>query len=335
MRDLIKFPSIEQFRNVIKYVRMHARYAGKNEAGEPIYDPTKPIPTLTFIGTIKLHGTNAAVCQSNGERWFQSRERLLTSIDDNYGFVAWATGNSSIFDDIFSKLTGNDTVCIYGEWCGQGIQKGVGISSLPKMFVVFAIKVINGTDERWLKFSEIQTLGIRSIYDFQVFMITVDFNNPELATNTIIKFTTDVENERPIAKQLGAQGIGEGIVWTCITPNWETSQMWFKVKGEKHSVTKVNTLAEVDIEKVNSVRECVDKIITENRLRQGLDHLREMKLDLDIKNMGAFLKWLASDAIKEESDTIAASNLAPKDVGKAISIKGREWFLQALVQEAV
>jgi hypothetical protein len=56
---------------------------------------------------------------------------------------------------------------------------------------------------------------------------------------------------------------------------------------------------------------------------------------LDIKNMGAFLKWLASDAIREEADTITASRLQPKDVGKAISQKGREWFIAQLDAEMV
>lgn len=330
MKELKKFPSIEQFRNVVKFVRNHARWTGKDENGEDIYDPLKPIPTLEFTGTVKLHGSNAAVCQSNGVRWFQSRQRLLTIDDDNYGFVKWAEENETFFDEAFSRASDNKTVCIYGEWCGQNIQKGVGISALPKMFVVFSVRLIDGEDTRWMNGTEIKSLGLLSIYNFPTFSISIDFNNPELSQNQLVHLTEEVEKECPVAKKLGSIGIGEGIVWTCISPEWNTSAMWFKVKGEKHSVTKVRTLAEVDIEKVNSVRECVEKIVTENRLRQGIEHLREIELDIDIKNMGAFLKWVASDAIKEEADTIAASELQSKDVGKQISMVARTWFVNEL-----
>lgn len=333
MKQLHEFPSIEQFRHVVKYVKAHARYSGKNESGEPIYDPAKPIPALDFIGTVKLHGTNAAVCQSNGERWLQSRGQIIE--DGHYGFAEWAKTNSRLFDSAFDSISGYDTVCIYGEWCGQGIQKGVGISSLDKMFVVFAVLLINGEDKEWMSNDQVKSLGLVSVYDFPTFEMSIDFNAPELSQNSLVALTEDVEKECPVAKHLGSVGIGEGIVWSCVSEGWNTSAMWFKVKGEKHSETKVKTLAEVDIEKVNSIRECVDKIITENRMIHGLSHLSDLKLDLDIKNMSAFLKWLASDAIKEEADIIIASGLEPKDVGKAISMKGRDWFIKKLNEEVL
>lgn len=50
----------------------------------------------------------------------------------------------------FTELNPSDTidsgrpVIISGEWCGQGIQRGVAISKLPKHFVITSIR-INGT----------------------------------------------------------------------------------------------------------------------------------------------------------------------------------------------
>jgi len=49
---MIKFPSIEQFRNVIRHVQTHARFVGKDENGDAIYDHSKPLPTLKFRGTV-------------------------------------------------------------------------------------------------------------------------------------------------------------------------------------------------------------------------------------------------------------------------------------------
>lgn len=331
MPTLHKFPSIEQYRNVIHHVKQKARYLGKDSEGNAMYDATKPLPVLDFVGTVKLHGTNAAVCQSaDGQRWFQSRERILTPGDDHYGFAAWATANKDHFDKQFSQITFEDTCILYGEWCGQGIQSGLGVSQLPKRFVPFAVRSILNGDTFWLTPDEVCSVVDSSIFQYKCFNITIDFTNPELAQNKLIELTQAVEAKCPYAEEHDVEGVGEGIVWRCVTKGWESSDMWFKVKGEKHSASKVKTLAAVDIEKVNSIKECADKIVTEPRLQQGISHLKEMNLDVDIKNMGAFLKWLATDAIKEEIDTITGSGLEPKDVGKEITTKGRIWFMQHL-----
>ena len=41
-----------------------------------------------------------------------------------------------------------------------------------------------------------------------------------------------------------------------------------KVKGEKHSSSKVKKLASVDVEKLNSIKDFVDYAVTESRLEQ-------------------------------------------------------------------
>jgi hypothetical protein len=51
-------------------------------------DRSKRLPTLKFTGTVKLHGTNAAIVyQQNVGHWYQSRNRVITSINDNFGFA--------------------------------------------------------------------------------------------------------------------------------------------------------------------------------------------------------------------------------------------------------
>ena len=76
---MIKYPSIEQFRNVIRTVKERHDYQGKSENGEPIYQHVSPYPVIKFTGTVKLHGTNAGIvlCK-DGTMSFQSRERQLT-----------------------------------------------------------------------------------------------------------------------------------------------------------------------------------------------------------------------------------------------------------------
>ena len=42
--------------------------------------------------------------------------------------------------------------------------------------------------------------------------------------------------------------------------------------------------------------------------------------------MGAFLKWVAADVRKEESDVLENNDLTMKDIGKPLSMKARSWF---------
>ncbi len=46
----------------------------------------------------------------------------------------------------------------------------------------------------------------------------------------------------------------------------------------------------------------------------------------DRKLLGAFIKWVANDLIKEESDTLADNGLTMKDVGGTMSKKAKIWF---------
>ena len=50
--EFIKFPSIEQFRTVIKKVNDRAKFVGKDENGDAIFDHSKTSPTLNS-GSIK------------------------------------------------------------------------------------------------------------------------------------------------------------------------------------------------------------------------------------------------------------------------------------------
>ena len=334
---MIKFPSIEQYRHLIHQVKTHYRFAGLDGAEEPVYDHSRALPTLAFRGTTKLHGTNAAISYDTGkhEFSFQSRSRVLAEGDDNAGFYATMSPRVDDLNDLIATIQEVTTPCctnitIFGEWCGQGIQKSVAISEVPKMFVYFAVRLTygDGTAE-WLDIDLVDYCNhtdIFNILDFYHEKLEIDFNCPELSQNKLIELTEAVEAECPVGKAFGISGIGEGIVWTCITPGWESSKFWMKVKGEKHSVSKVKTLAAVDVEALENIQKFLDYAVTEARLEQAFTEVSAT----DMKDTAAFLRWLYNDIIKEESDTIEANGLDPKTLGKNISARARPWFIKRI-----
>ena len=337
---MIKFPSIEQFRTVIRHVQNQTRFAGKDENGNAIYDHSKPLPTLKFRGTVKLHGTNAGIVYdiASDSFTYQSRERELSLVQDNAGFMLHQMKNEALWRMYFQSMMvpGIAKIVVFGEWCGRGIQKGVAISEVDKMFVIFATKFIFADGSTvWaepLEPGETEFTDIPGVYDieeFPTYEIDIDFKYPEIAQNKMIEITEEVEKECPVGKHFGVSGIGEGVVWTCVSDGYNDSGSWFKVKGEKHSASKVRTLAAVDVEAVENMRAFVESVVTEARLEQGLDNLiREQLLPFEMKSMGDFIRWVYNDVLKEEMDTIVANQIDTKKLGSAVANVARPWFIK-------
>jgi len=345
---MIKFPSIRQFKDVIRNVRTTVSS-----------DHAK----LSYTGTVKMHGTNSSVSQMpDGTINIQSRNNIITAEDDNYNFAKFATQNmcqdaescTNYWLRVFAgirvsqKIDSYKAVTIYGEWCGSGINHGTGLQQLPRMFVIFAIRVgeqhLEGESRDpsnyWLTPSQVKSIpsslfyidgkegSVKVAYDFPHFEMDIDFSNPVVVQNRLIELTLQVEDECPIAKSMGVSGVGEGIVWRPNNAEFSSSKFWFKVKGEKHSVSKVKTLAPIDPEKLSSIQSFVDYSVTERRLEQGIEYLKEMKLDISSKSTGSFIKWIVSDIMKEETDSAEASGLKAVDLVKPISAAARDWFFK-------
>lgn len=343
---MIKFPSIEQFRNVIRHVRTHAQYAGKDENGDAIIDQSLPVPTLKFRGTVKLHGTNAGIVYDveTKEITFQSRERELSLTSDNAGFMLAMMKYEDMWKHHFRGMVNHELaarvptkIAYFGEWCGRGIQKSVAISEVDKMFVMFAARLVYDDETtEWIDISRCRwdqmdaiTNHVHFIDLFPTYEIDIDFNHPELAQNKMIEITEQVEKECPVGKAFGVSGVGEGVVWTCVSDGWNSSGTWFKVKGEKHSVSKVKTLAAVDVEAVANLKAFVDSAVTEARLEQGLWNLvHEQLKPLEMTSMGDFLRWIYNDVLKEEQDTIVANGIDPKKLGSAVANVARPWYVK-------
>ena len=341
MKKMIKFPSIEQFRSVVATVLRQFNFAGLDENGDAIYDTTKPKPILTFKGTVKLHGTNAAVCwNASSGMWAQSRENIITPEKDNAGFAFFVESHKEAFMELFKQIDSkimetftHTTITIYGEWCGGNIQKGVGITNLEKSFFIFGVKITPNPEEEtarpsyWVDYNYLRSPEnkIYNIDDFPTYSMDIDFNMPQLVQNKLSELTIAVEEECPVAKAFGFSGIGEGIVWST---NLNGNVHRFKCKGEKHSSSKVKTLASVDVEKLESIQSFVEYAVTESRFKQALENVFPNEEPIENKKLGDVIRWVVNDVVKEEMDTMVENKIEPKDVNKYLSSKVRDMFFK-------
>lgn len=336
---MIKFPKIRQFENAVKEVSNTAHFAGMVD-GVPTFNRSAEKPKLLYSCTVKTHGTNAAVrLEIDGSLTFQSRNRIITPQNDNAGFAEWADRKRDFFVDALSSIheRDGDVITVYGEWCGRNIQQGVAVNNLSKRFIAFGIRIGNSETQRWVdsyleEFDSPEDL-IFNTKQFPIELIEIDFNKPALVTQQLSELATKIGDKCPVGSYFGVEGIGEGVVCRPVDPDFQDSRFWFKVKDPRHSTTKTKRLIAVDPELASSVDEFVDMVLTETRLNQGVQYLKEMSgKEPSIKNTGTFLQWISKDIIDEEADRLRDSMLPRKQVMKTIGRKARLWYFK-LIEE--
>lgn len=324
---MFKFPSIESLRHVVDKVRANAAYHG--------IEPPAAVP---YVGTVKLHGTNAGVnILTDGTVTAQGRNSVLTVQQDNFGFAAFVHARVDLFRDLADGL--NCGVTFYGEWIGRGIQKGVAVSQLDKQFVIFSYRF----DDDDLVFpietygfrgpfdddkEQFNTVGIYFINQVPEYEVTIDFRPGHLeeAADKISELTLEVERKCPWGAMFGVEGTGEGIVWRMRNSPGDASR-WFKSKGLEHK--KVGPRAgKVDIDpvKAQNITELVEVILPKWRLEQGISELEQRGLTINPENTGEFIKWIHQDILKEEVDHITKSGYSWKDVVGTASKKAKDFY---------
>lgn len=99
----------------------------------PVFEPFPKIARLNrdSVITEKIDGTNASILiTEDGDLFPASRTRWISPEDDNAGFARWVEGNR---DELLKLGVGHH----FGEWWGQGIQRGYGLKE--KRFSLFNV----------------------------------------------------------------------------------------------------------------------------------------------------------------------------------------------------
>lgn len=354
--QLRKYPSIEQFRHVVADVTHKAEYIGQDANDTPIYDAGRTKPVLTFTGTVKLHGSNCGVAFDlvNNTIEAQSRERILSVAEDNAGFCAWVESEAGamalahmrqILCHGYSSQVKSAAVAfrVFGEWCGPNVNAKTAVGQLPTRWVVFGVlATLADGSEKWLQVERLAAdwahyplpggacQDIHFITDYTQFVMTIDFNHPEASLDALEQLTLAVEAECPVAKAMGREGIGEGIVWTCQDELY--GRHVFKTKGTKHKGTKNARLVQIAPEVLASLDAFTDAVLTESRLEQGYELIRADFGKVTEDHIGQFLQWIGKDVLKEEADTLAASGLERKQVMGRINHRAKAWLLPRLAR---
>lgn len=287
---MLKYPSTPSLKDAITLVRRAAgkpKFIGLTEDKQPIFEPVV-IPTVMLHGTVKLHGTHADVRLINGEVVCQSRNRLLSILDDHAGFTHFIEARKGLFLSLF-QATGLEMIS--GEWAGGNIQASVAITGMPKAFFHFH-KEIGSFPES----------GVYSVYDFYNPIVEANFNKPEELRAQLEEITLQVEDACPVGLALNptrGNDIGEGLVWKF---ELNGEQFMFKTKGEKHKRgegLKLPRVARVDHPSAHLIEPFLDAYVTVDRLEQGIEYLEEMGFALNQRSTGEYLKWVSSDVLKE------------------------------------
>ena len=316
-------------------------------------DPVHPeaniaVDTVPFVGTVKLHGTHADILVYPDNRIvFQSRNITGLSVaKDNQGFAADMLEKTAAvlgLRDMYlerwkelntSKTVGEDLpVVVAGEWIGEKIQKDVAISQLSRRFVIVSVN-ISGVWQKDDDYSDI-SLPDYDIYNASragLFHTTLYPDDHERTVLEVERMTEEVAAHCPFAATFGISGLGEGIVWKPVAPqyNGDTS-LWFKSKGGKFKPTFFRVPR--SIEGVGAIKERRKAAATvavawcsQQRLEQGWDVLREKGVERDVRALGDFLKWIQYDILEEEKGHIKEHGVDEAALKIEIAKIAKPWY---------
>lgn len=120
-----------------------------------------------MVMTEKIDGTNAAIgVTEDGEVYAQSRTRLITPEDDNFGFAAWVRDRA----EAARVLLGPGIH--YGEWWGKGIQRGY--DQITRRFSMFNVSRWQAAVEGNSAFAEFGFEVVPTIYAGYFNTVTID-----------------------------------------------------------------------------------------------------------------------------------------------------------------
>lgn len=190
--------------------------------------------------TEKLDGTNAAFIVEEAEDDYlesdyvggtysrkdglsykfaaQSRKRLISPKDDNYGFAEWAWQNSQELVEILGPGYH------YGEWWGAGIQRGYGLQKNDKRFSLF-----NTSRWREIDLSVVPGLGMVP----ELYVGSFSLEKVETVKENLLKYGSVaspgfMKAEGIVVYHTASRTAYKSTFDACDDPEWGGGKTWSK-----------------------------------------------------------------------------------------------------------
>ena len=286
---------------------------------------------ILLCGTVKIHGTHGDIVRfATGDYHIQSRNRIIDEGSDNNDFAHYCNAHWECINILFDRIAVNhsvtDNITISGEWCGSGIQKGVAVNRVARMFVYYDVFIDNvRQDITRYRLIYNESVRVFHIMQFPSYYVRIanflDMSVEEI--EGIDVFVREVDAACPVAAHFGMSGIGEGIVW-------RNNDICFKTKGMRFLETQVNKKEKTEKKEKKEDSDLDEEIlafITEERFHQGIQYMTEMHIDFIMKNITVFLNWIENDLLVEEKHAFAAMDSLTKTVQlKSIKVHSAKWY---------
>lgn len=344
-----KLGKIYDFKTTINDMRSYFDYVNKSNKSDH-----SDYPTLYCIGTTKVCGTQMAVVESNRQRHYQSKNKIITINDDNYDCAKFCEEHKYNFDSIFNKIYKNYcydedlTYCVFMEYFGKNISgHNTAISNLDRKAMIFDVRVFD--NQKNLVYSTLDNILIPNNYDcepilsklygndifntymFKTYELMLDLKNPEETAEKINIILQSIENECPVGKFFNKIGICEGIVWTTklydklFTFKTKTRTYLEGDKSRKNKKPKEKLIIQYEPEVIEKVETFVSEAITFDRLEQAKNHINKSEFN-DIRDLGKVIKFMINDILEEERLTIAHNNFSKDLLCKCIADQIKKLF---------
>ena len=306
--EAIKFQHIEYFNEFIYKLQRDAYKINQDK--------------ITLKGITKINGTNVSIVFDDDEVRLQGRNLLLK--------INW------LRLQLRKYISEYNTVIVYGEYAGDKIGEKIATSYFKMFFAPFCIRIIN-RKERTDKIIIPENLKLwneeyRIFGNFKPdFEIEVNIKeNLNWLKEKVLEYTSIYKNKCLFCEKLGLSNrlnleynCGEGIVWHYELNN---EIYFFKSKIEKFQSKAQKSNLEKNLKLLQELDFIKDNLITESRMKQGLEYLKELSLRETMSNIKIFINWVIEDCLREDKIFIENNNLNLKNVKKVVGNSASEWY---------
>jgi hypothetical protein len=337
--------------------------------------PVTDAPTLVRY-KVKVHGSNLSIHVNRDGTWYpQSRKHVIgptpNGFRDNFGFAQWSLGGpgeilagtdfgrKACLSDITEPGDDAESITVYGEWIGPGINAGTACNLLPrKVWAIFGVAIHRSKGENLyevnppsiadmlpdalLDHPDIVLIPWHRWRDEKRAFVLDDYPSVEAARDSCQAEAECIGSRDPfIESEFGIIGPGEGLVAFALRPNTRALMgLTWKAKADAFSETSTvkRVTEKTDPGSRIRVETFVTGFITDHRIEKVWADITEGVTDPELGCpvadrvvnpmawMGPMMVAIKSDIMSECSYELNDLMLSWADISKRVGGQVRIWL---------